>query len=395
MSVGNLSRVPAVAGEPAGHTSRAAVERAVADLAAGRMVIVRDDAERGGEADVLLAAEHVTPAGINFMARHARGLVWLALGSERCDELGLEPISRRGPSRLAGASMISIEARRGVTTGISAADRAHTIRVAIDPAHGADDLVQPGHIFPLRARPEGVLERGGRVEAAVELAGLAGLNPAGVLCEVMRDDGRMARGEDLEAFAVAHGLAVLSVTDLVAYKLAREAPPIAAAAPDAEAAKQAMRRVMGQFATGVTVVTARGADGAPVGTTVNAVSSVSLHPPLLLVCLAVESETLAALRASSSFAVNMLAAGQRHFSDRFAAKGEDARPHEVEFADHDSGLPVLPGSLATIACRVDAIHPAGDHEIVIGEPLAMETPDEAAEPLLFFRGSYLTGQEVA
>jgi 3,4-dihydroxy-2-butanone 4-phosphate synthase len=364
-----------------------AVERAVEDLVAGRMVVVRDDEDRGGEGDVLLAAEFASADAVNFMARHARGIVCLALSGERCDELALEPIGRRGHSLLGDASMVSIEARSGVSTGISAADRARTIQVAVDPDAGPEDLVRPGHVFPLRARPGGVLERRGRTEAAVELARLGGLRPAGVLCEIMRDDGHMARGEDLERFAAEHGLSVVAVSDLLAHRLGIE-PALAGAASPA-GAKHEMRTAMGHFATGVTVVTARRLDGSPVGTTVNAVSSVSLRPPLLLACLATDSETLAALRDSSRFAVNMLAAEQRHHSDRFAAKGDGARPDEVEFEEHALGVPVLPGSLATIACRVEAIHRAGDHEIVIGEALSISPASNGARPLLFFRGSYL------
>jgi 3,4-dihydroxy-2-butanone 4-phosphate synthase len=369
------------------HPAAGAVERAVEDLAAGRMVVVRDDEDRGGEGDVLLAAEFASADAVNFMARRARGIVCLALSGERCDELALKPIGRRGHSRLGDASMVSIEAKTGVSTGISAADRARTIQVAVDPDAGPEDLVRPGHVFPLRARPGGVLERRGRTEAAVELARLGGLRPAGVLCEIMREDGHMARGEDLERFAAEHGLSVVAVSDLIAHRLGIEPAPAGAASP--AAAKHEMRTAMGHFATGVTVVTARRLDGSPVGTTVNAVSSVSLRPPLLLACLATDSETLAALRDSSHFAVNMLAAGQRHHSDRFAAKGDAARPHEVEFEEHPLGVPVLPGSLATIACRVEAIHPAGDHEIVVGEALSISPAGNGARPLLFFRGSYL------
>jgi flavin reductase (DIM6/NTAB) family NADH-FMN oxidoreductase RutF len=154
------------------------------------------------------------------------------------------------------------------------------------------------------------------------------------------------------------------------------------------AAKHDMRTVMGHFATGVCVVSTRRADGSPVATTVNAVTSVSLEPPLLLVCLAHDSETLAAVRASSRFAVSILAEGQREHSNRFAAKGEQARPQEVEFSEHDPGLPCLPDALATLACRVSAIHEGGDHLIVIGEALSMSRAAEDVAPLLFFRGSY-------
>jgi flavin reductase (DIM6/NTAB) family NADH-FMN oxidoreductase RutF len=153
-------------------------------------------------------------------------------------------------------------------------------------------------------------------------------------------------------------------------------------------AKHDMRTVMGHFATGVCVLSTRRGDGSPVGTTVNAVTSVSLEPPLLLVCLAHDSETLAAVSASSRFAVSVLAEHQREHSDRFAAKGEQARPREVDFSEHEPGLPYLPDALATLACRVDAIHRAGDHMIVIGEALSMSSAQEDLAPLLFFRGRY-------
>jgi 3,4-dihydroxy-2-butanone 4-phosphate synthase len=362
-----------------------AVSLATDELAAGRMVLLRDDCERQGEGDIVIAAEAADAEAINFMATEARGLVCLALSTERCIELGLEQIGNRGnQSSLGDSAMVSIEAREGVTTGISAADRARTIAAAVDPASGPDDLVEPGHVFPLRARPGGVLERAGRTEAAVELAGLAGMRSAAVLCQVMRDDGHMARDEDLEAFAVRHGLAILTVSEVVENR--RAARPDAAAKL-AETGRT-MRDVMGHFATGVSVVTARDAEGAPIGTTANAISSVSLDPPLLLACLARSSETLAAIRERGRFAVNVLAADQRHHSDRFAKKGDAVLAHEVEFSDHEHGVPVLPGALATIACEVEAIHPAGDHEIVVGFAQHLEHGEPGAKPLLFYRGSY-------
>jgi 3,4-dihydroxy-2-butanone 4-phosphate synthase len=355
------------------------------ELSAGRMVLLRDDCERHGEGDLLIAAEFADAAAINFMATEARGLVCLALSTEHCARLGLEQIGNRGnQSSLGDSAMVSIEAREGVTTGISAADRARTIAAAIDPASGPADLVQPGHVFPLRARPGGILERAGRTEAAVDLASGAGLRGGGVLCQVMRDDGHMARDEDLEVFAVRHGIAIVTVSDVV--ERARAAQP-AAAAKLAETGRL-MRDVMGHFATGVSVVTARGEGGAPVGTTANAISSVSLDPPLMLACLARSSETLAAIRAERRFAVNILAAEQRHHSDRFAKKGDAVRSHEVNFDDHDIGVPVLPDSLATVVCEVEAIHPAGDHEIVVGLAHHLEHREPGAKPLLFYRGSY-------
>jgi 3,4-dihydroxy-2-butanone 4-phosphate synthase len=361
------------------------VASAAAELAAGRMVLLRDDCERRGEGDLLIAAEFADAAAVNFMATEARGLVCLALSTNRCKELGLEQIGNRGNrSSLGDSAMVSIEAREGVTTGISAGDRARTIAAAIDPASTPDDLVQPGHVFPLRARPGGVSERAGRTEAAVDLATEAGLRSAAVLCQVMRDDGRMARDEDLELFATRHGLAILTVSDVVAARRA------AAPAASAEIARtgRLMRDVMGHFATGVSVVTARDESGAPVGTTANAISSVSLDPPLLLACLARSSETLAAIRATGRFAINILSDEQRHHSDRFAARGEAVRAHEVDFDDHESDVPILPGALATVVCEVEAIHPAGDHEIVLGDARHLYHREPGTRPLLFYRGSY-------
>lgn len=197
------------------------------DIRAGRMVVVHDGEDRENEGDLTLAGELVTAQAVNFMAREGRGLVRLALAPERCDELGLRLMTARNESRFATAFTVSIEARRGVTTGISAADRARTIRVAVDPSRGARDLVRPGHVFPLRARPGGVLERPGHTEAAVDLARLAGRLPAGVVCQVLNDDGSVARVGDLEAFCARHGLRLLAVADLVAHRAAlslRQAP---------------------------------------------------------------------------------------------------------------------------------------------------------------------------
>ncbi|MBN9622788.1 MAG: 3,4-dihydroxy-2-butanone-4-phosphate synthase [Actinobacteria bacterium] len=389
---------------PAIPTAPDAISLAAAELAAGRMVLLRDDCERHGEGDLLVAAEAADAEAINFMGTEARGLVCLALSTERCAELGLEQIGNRGNrSSLGDSAMVSIEAREGVTTGISAEDRARTIAVAVDPASGPEDLVQPGHVLPLRARPGGILERAGRTEAAVELTNLAGLRGAGVLCQVMREDGHMARDEDLEAFAVRHGLAILDVSAVVEHRQASvrshfqphsgqncELTPGADSATPQTSAEtgRLMRDAMGHFATGVSVITARDPEGRPVGTTANAISSVSLDPPLLLACLAESSETLAAIRETGRFAVNVLAADQRHHSDRFARKGEAVEVHEVDFDDHEHGVPVLPGALATIACTVEAIHPAGDHEIVIGAAHHLDHREPGAEPLLFFRGSY-------
>ncbi len=198
------------------------VPGAVAEIRAGRMVVVVDDEDRENEGDLTLAAEHVTPEAINFMARYGRGLICLTLTEERADYLRLFPMTQQNSSRFGTAFTETIEAREGVTTGISAADRAHTIRTAIDPKSSAADLARPGHIFPLRARRGGVLVRAGQTEASVDLARLAGLNPSGVICEIMRDDGEMARVPDLIPFCEQHGLKILTVAELIRYRLRHE-----------------------------------------------------------------------------------------------------------------------------------------------------------------------------
>jgi 3,4-dihydroxy 2-butanone 4-phosphate synthase / GTP cyclohydrolase II len=198
------------------------VPGALSDIRAGRMVVVVDDEDRENEGDLTLAAEHVTPEAINFMARYGRGLVCLTLTEERADYLRLFPMTAQNSSRFGTAFTETIEAREGVTTGISAADRAHTIRTAIAPETTFTDLARPGHIFPLRARRGGVLVRAGQTEASVDLARMAGLNPSGVICEIMRDDGEMARIPDLIPFCEAHGLRILTVAELIRYRLRHE-----------------------------------------------------------------------------------------------------------------------------------------------------------------------------
>jgi 3,4-dihydroxy 2-butanone 4-phosphate synthase / GTP cyclohydrolase II len=199
-------------------TPFATIEEAIDDIRQGKMVVVCDDENRENEGDLTMAAQFVTPEAINFMAKEGRGLICLALTPERCDELGLDLMAAKNESAFRTAFTVSIEARSGVSTGISAADRAHTIQVAIDPNSSPRDLVQPGHVFPLKARGGGVLERVGQTEAAVDLARLAGLNPAGVICEIMNDDGTMARVTDLVGYCEHHGLRMITVADLVAYR---------------------------------------------------------------------------------------------------------------------------------------------------------------------------------
>ena len=200
------------------------IEQAIADIRAGRLVIVADDENRENEGDLVGAADKVTPAMINFMATHARGLICVTLLPERCQALGLAQMTEHNTEAHETAFTVSIDAARrfGVTTGISAADRAATIRVAVDPATVPADLRRPGHVFPLRARPGGVLQRVGQTEASVDLARLAGLYPAGVICEILNADGSMARQPDLEAFAARHEITFITVAELVAYRLAHE-----------------------------------------------------------------------------------------------------------------------------------------------------------------------------
>ncbi|NPB08839.1 MAG: bifunctional 3,4-dihydroxy-2-butanone-4-phosphate synthase/GTP cyclohydrolase II [Thermodesulfobacteria bacterium] len=200
----------------------ATIEEALEDIRAGKMVIVTDDEDRENEGDLVMAAEKVTPEAINFMAKYGRGLICLALPPEDIERLQLPLQPRRHGSRFDTAFTVSIEARYGVTTGISAYDRAHTIKVAIDPKSGPEDIVTPGHVFPIRAREGGVLVRAGHTEASVDLARLAGLKPAGVICEIMNDDGTMARMPDLEKFAEKHGLKIITIRDLIAYRLRNE-----------------------------------------------------------------------------------------------------------------------------------------------------------------------------
>ena len=200
----------------------ASVTEAVAEIKAGRIVVVVDDEDRENEGDLTLAAEFVTPEAINFMAKFGRGLICLTLTEERADYLRLGPMTQENTSRFGTAFTESIEAREGVTTGISAADRSHTIKVAIDPGSTAFDLARPGHVFPLRARKGGVLVRAGQTEASVDLARMAGLVPAGVICEIMNDDGTMARVPDLVKFCETHGLMMMTVADLIRYRLQNE-----------------------------------------------------------------------------------------------------------------------------------------------------------------------------
>ncbi|WP_243371185.1 bifunctional 3,4-dihydroxy-2-butanone-4-phosphate synthase/GTP cyclohydrolase II [Geotalea sp. SG265] len=202
--------------------SVAKIEDAIEDIRQGRMVILVDDEDRENEGDLTMAAEKITPEAINFMAKYGRGLICLTLTGDKCDQLNLPPMVTSNTSSFGTAFTVSIEAKKGVTTGISAADRAHTILTAVADEATADDLARPGHVFPLRAKPGGVLVRAGQTEGSVDLARLAGLKHAGVICEIMNDDGTMSRMPELKKFAKEHGIKVCTIADLVAYRLRNE-----------------------------------------------------------------------------------------------------------------------------------------------------------------------------
>ncbi len=199
-------------------TAFATIEEAIEAIREGKFVVVVDAADRENEGDLTIAAQFATPEAINFMATHGRGLICLCLTGDRCDQLQLHPMTARNETPFGTAFTVSVEAREGIATGISVHDRARTIQVAIDPSKGPRDLVRPGHIFPLRARPGGVLQRAGQTEAAVDLARLAGLNPAGVVCEIANEDGSMARVPDLIEYCKRHDLLMVTVADLIEYR---------------------------------------------------------------------------------------------------------------------------------------------------------------------------------
>jgi 3,4-dihydroxy 2-butanone 4-phosphate synthase / GTP cyclohydrolase II len=200
----------------------ATIEEAIEDIRQGKFVVVVDASDRENEGDLTIAAQFATPEAVNFMTKEGRGLICLCLTEDRCDELGLHQMTERNETPYGTAFTVSVEAREGVTTGISAPDRSRTIQVAVDPESTADDLVQPGHVFPLRARNGGVLMRAGQTEAAVDLARLAGLIPAGVVCEIMNEDGTMSRVSDLIPYCERHGLKLVTVADLIEYRRRHE-----------------------------------------------------------------------------------------------------------------------------------------------------------------------------
>src|SRR5437016_12691948 len=198
------------------------IESVIADIQRGRMVIVVDDADRENEGDLIMAAQFVSPVAVNFMTKHGRGLVCVPTTSERLQQLGIERMVRQNRETFKTDFQISVDAAHGITTGISAADRAETIRIMAEPTAVPEDLVQPGHVFPLRARPGGVLQRAGHTEAAVDLVRLAGARPIGVICEIMSDDGSMARLPELVDFAKKHGLKICAIEELIKHRRTRE-----------------------------------------------------------------------------------------------------------------------------------------------------------------------------
>jgi 3,4-dihydroxy 2-butanone 4-phosphate synthase/GTP cyclohydrolase II len=207
----------------------ASITQAIEEIRRGKMIILVDDENRENEGDLVMAAEMVTPEAVAFMAIHGRGLICLTLETEKISELKIPMMPSHNHTLFGAAFTVSVEAREGVTTGISAYDRAHTVKTLIAPGTGPQDWVSPGHLFPLRAQPGGVLERDGHTEASVDLARLAGLNPSGVICEIMKDDGTMARLPDLQQFADRHGLGLYSIEQLVAYMQAHQPVDVSAA----------------------------------------------------------------------------------------------------------------------------------------------------------------------
>src|SRR5437588_6064847 len=205
-------------------TAYSTIEEALEDIAEGKMVVVVDDEDRENEGDLVMAAQFVTPDAINFMTRQAGGWICLALTPERCDELDLELMAAKNESAHQTPFTVTIEAREGVTTGISVHDQAHTMQVAIDPTKGPQDIVKPGHVRPLKAKAGGVLERTGHTEASVDLARLAGVIPAGVICEIQNEDGSMARGDDLAAYCSKHRLKLITIADPIAYRRRHQKP---------------------------------------------------------------------------------------------------------------------------------------------------------------------------
>lgn len=361
-------------------------EEAIEEFRAGRMLVVTGGRHSPTDGDLVVPAPQADADLVAFMAREGRGLICLGLTADRCEQLGLEPLAeRRAPVDQINFT-VSIEAAEGVTTGISAADRARTVEVAIDPDRGPESLVKPGHLFPLKERPGGVLARSGHLEAGMDLSRLAGTGDAVVLCQMLDETGESAGPGHLAAFAREHGLKMVQVDEVLRYVV--KAKPAAGDAGRPEEMSRELRSILGHFATGVTVVTTNDTSGEPCGTTANAFTSVSLDPPLILVCLARESRTLEMIRASGGFVANILAEGQQDHSNWFARKGVRLEPELHEFTPGRLGLPVLVGTVAHLECEVERIDEGGDHEIVLGRVVSHDKHEETVDPLLFYQGAY-------
>jgi 3,4-dihydroxy-2-butanone 4-phosphate synthase len=361
-------------------------EEAIEEFRGGRMLLVTGGRHSPTDGDLVVPARDVDAERIAFMAREGRGLICLGLTAERCDELSLEPLAERRASVDEVNFTVSIEAAEGVTTGISAADRARTVQVAIAPENGPESLVKPGHVFPLKGRPGGVLARAGHVEAAMDLSRLAGAGDSVVLCQLLDETGESAGPAHLARFAEFHRLKMVQVDEVIRHLADLSASD--GGSGTSEQGSRELRSILGHFATGVTVVSTNDTDGRPCGTTANAFTSVSLDPPLILVCLARASQTLEMIRSRRGFVANILASGQQDHSNWFARKGVRLEPELHEFRQGTLGLPVLVGTVAHLECEVERIDAGGDHEIVLGRVVSHGSHGEAPDPLLFYRGSY-------
>lgn len=360
-------------------------EEAIEEFRAGRMLIVCGGRHSKTDGDLVVPARGADAVRINFMARDGRGLICLGLNNERCNELGLEPLAERRVPIDQINFTVSIEAVDGVSTGISAGDRARTIEVAINPQNGAESIVRPGHVFPLRERQGGVLARSGHLEAAMDLSRLAATGDSVVLCQILDDEGESAGTEYLAGFASRHQVKMVQVDEVIRYVSEHR---LIKAPVETEAGSRELRSILGHFATGVTVVTTNDIDGEPCGTTANAFTSVSLDPPLILICLARESHTLEMIRSRGGFVANILADGQQDHSNWFAKTGVRLEPDLHEFSAGKLGLPVLAGTVAHLECEVERIDDGGDHEILLGRVISHGQHHEIPDPLLFYQGAY-------
>ena len=318
----------------------------VAELKAGRMVILVDEEDRENEGDLVLAAEHVTPEAVNFMATHGRGLICLTLTRERCERIGLKPMVQRNGSSHGTAFTVSIEAAEGVSTGISAADRAHTTRVAVARDAAPEDIVQPGHVFPLMAQDGGVLMRAGHTEAGCDLAGMAGLEPASVICEIMNEDGTMARLPDLEAFASRHGLKIGAIADLIEYRSRTESLIVRDGARDFVTPAGSMQAVLyrDRAGGGVHLALVHGDPAAAAGPVL-----VRVHEPLSVLDMLDGGasqhswnlpQALARVRQAEAGVVVLLNAGEDAVSlaERFHANAPAPRPRGAAAALRTYGI---------------------------------------------------------